>query len=209
MREEVPEVGLEPTQPEGHWILNPARLPFRHSGVGLNGSRPPRLPAIARQGGVRAWIASQRLADVLRESSVGGGSSPDVHDLSAGRSQVHSGGVGAGIARNDNNGPIGGPLLWESGVSDNTGTPWVPILHQAAIVMASSTRLLAHSLGKRAGRALLLLDRLFFTPYVSVETVRDELGWPYQQRERRCAGAVRTRNPSGDHRETAWASLQV
>lgn len=90
-----------------------------------------------------------------------------------------AGGVGAGIARNDNNGPIGGPLLWESGVSDNTGTPWVPILHQAAIVMASSTRLLAHSLGKRAGRALLLLDRLFFTPYVSVETVRDELGWPY------------------------------
>lgn len=28
----VPEVGLEPTQPCGYWILNPARLPFRHSG---------------------------------------------------------------------------------------------------------------------------------------------------------------------------------
>src|SRR5262249_30919086 len=28
----VPEVGLEPTQPCGHWILSPARLPFRHSG---------------------------------------------------------------------------------------------------------------------------------------------------------------------------------
>ena len=24
----IPEVGLEPTQPEGHWILNPARLPI-------------------------------------------------------------------------------------------------------------------------------------------------------------------------------------
>ena len=29
---EVPEVGLEPTRPCGHWILSPARLPFRHSG---------------------------------------------------------------------------------------------------------------------------------------------------------------------------------
>ena len=28
----VPEVGVEPTRPEGHWILSPARLPFRHSG---------------------------------------------------------------------------------------------------------------------------------------------------------------------------------
>ena len=24
----VPEVGLEPTRPCGHWILNPARLPI-------------------------------------------------------------------------------------------------------------------------------------------------------------------------------------
>ena len=24
----VPKVGLEPTRPEGHWILNPARLPI-------------------------------------------------------------------------------------------------------------------------------------------------------------------------------------
>ncbi len=24
----VPEVGLEPTRPEGHWILSPARLPI-------------------------------------------------------------------------------------------------------------------------------------------------------------------------------------
>ena len=30
---EVPEVGLEPTRPCGHWILSPARLPFRHSGM--------------------------------------------------------------------------------------------------------------------------------------------------------------------------------
>ncbi len=29
----VPEEGLEPTRPCGHWILNPARLPFRHSGM--------------------------------------------------------------------------------------------------------------------------------------------------------------------------------
>ena len=27
-RQEVPEVGLEPTRPCGHWILNPARLPI-------------------------------------------------------------------------------------------------------------------------------------------------------------------------------------
>ena len=25
-------MGVEPTRPCGHWILNPARLPFRHSG---------------------------------------------------------------------------------------------------------------------------------------------------------------------------------
>ena len=28
----VPEEGFEPSRPCGHWILNPARLPFRHSG---------------------------------------------------------------------------------------------------------------------------------------------------------------------------------
>ena len=25
---QIPEVGLEPTRPNGHWILNPARLPI-------------------------------------------------------------------------------------------------------------------------------------------------------------------------------------
>jgi integrase len=30
---EVPEAGLEPALPCGNWILNPARLPFRHSGL--------------------------------------------------------------------------------------------------------------------------------------------------------------------------------
>ena len=29
---QVPEVGVEPTRAEAHWILSPARLPFRHSG---------------------------------------------------------------------------------------------------------------------------------------------------------------------------------
>jgi hypothetical protein len=29
---EIPKVGLEPTRPCGHWILSPARLPFRHFG---------------------------------------------------------------------------------------------------------------------------------------------------------------------------------
>jgi hypothetical protein len=29
----VPEAGLEPALPCGNWILNPARLPFRHSGL--------------------------------------------------------------------------------------------------------------------------------------------------------------------------------
>ena len=28
-------MGLEPTQPCGHWILSPARLPFRHSGQSI------------------------------------------------------------------------------------------------------------------------------------------------------------------------------
>ena len=28
----VPEVGVEPTRPEGRGILSPLRLPFRHSG---------------------------------------------------------------------------------------------------------------------------------------------------------------------------------
>ena len=31
----VPEVGLEPTHPEGYRFLRPARLPFRHSGKGF------------------------------------------------------------------------------------------------------------------------------------------------------------------------------
>jgi hypothetical protein len=30
----MPEVGVEPTRPEGHGILSAARLPFRHSGRG-------------------------------------------------------------------------------------------------------------------------------------------------------------------------------
>ena len=29
----VPERGLEPPRPCGHWILSPARLPFRHFGL--------------------------------------------------------------------------------------------------------------------------------------------------------------------------------
>ena len=29
----VPEVGVEPTRPYGQRILNPSRLPFRHSGI--------------------------------------------------------------------------------------------------------------------------------------------------------------------------------
>ena len=33
-QEKVPLVGLEPTRPfTGPWILNPMRLPFRHSGL--------------------------------------------------------------------------------------------------------------------------------------------------------------------------------
>ena len=31
----MPEVGLEPTLTCVNWILSPARLPFRHSGWGL------------------------------------------------------------------------------------------------------------------------------------------------------------------------------
>jgi hypothetical protein len=42
----VPEVGLEPTRPEGHWILSPARLPVpplrhRRGGPGRAQGRPP------------------------------------------------------------------------------------------------------------------------------------------------------------------------
>ena len=32
-RRKVPKVGVEPTRPCGHWILSPARLPFRHFGI--------------------------------------------------------------------------------------------------------------------------------------------------------------------------------
>ena len=35
----VPKVGVEPTRVLPQWILNPSRLPFRHSGFGLLGSR--------------------------------------------------------------------------------------------------------------------------------------------------------------------------
>src|ERR1035437_6475191 len=35
----MPEEGVEPTRPCGHWILSPARLPFRHSGVGPHSDR--------------------------------------------------------------------------------------------------------------------------------------------------------------------------
>ncbi len=31
----IPKEGLEPSRPCGHWILSPARLPFRHFGPGL------------------------------------------------------------------------------------------------------------------------------------------------------------------------------
>jgi hypothetical protein len=41
---EIPEEGVEPSPPEGDWILSPARLPFRHSGVqGLPARRGPIL----------------------------------------------------------------------------------------------------------------------------------------------------------------------
>ena len=33
-KKQVPEAGLEPARVLPHWILNPARLPFRHSGNG-------------------------------------------------------------------------------------------------------------------------------------------------------------------------------
>lgn len=31
----VRERGVEPPRPKGHWHLKPARLPFRHSRIGL------------------------------------------------------------------------------------------------------------------------------------------------------------------------------
>ena len=40
----VPKVGLEPTRPCGHWILNPARLPFRHFGTMLPAARQIAAP---------------------------------------------------------------------------------------------------------------------------------------------------------------------
>ena len=33
LTDSVPKVGVEPTRPCGHWILSPARLPFRHFGL--------------------------------------------------------------------------------------------------------------------------------------------------------------------------------
>jgi hypothetical protein len=35
----MPEVGFEPTRPEGHGILSAASLPFLHSGGDRNDSR--------------------------------------------------------------------------------------------------------------------------------------------------------------------------
>ena len=34
---EMPPVGLEPTSLERHWVLSPARLPFRHGGKLVRG----------------------------------------------------------------------------------------------------------------------------------------------------------------------------
>ncbi len=48
----VPEVGVEPTRPEGRGILSPLRLPFRHSGAGdAILAHGPALEANARTDG--------------------------------------------------------------------------------------------------------------------------------------------------------------
>src|SRR5690606_9631482 len=50
-RGEVPEVGVEPTRPCGHRILNPARLPFRHSGLTYDRVSAPGLAASSGRAG--------------------------------------------------------------------------------------------------------------------------------------------------------------
>ena len=47
-RRKVPKVGVEPTRPCGHWILSPARLPFRHFGISHNNLRGESLPMTYR-----------------------------------------------------------------------------------------------------------------------------------------------------------------
>ncbi len=56
---QVPEVGVEPTPPEGDWILSPARLPFRHSGAAtrpsnrIGGRGPADCGNLGRQQPIR------------------------------------------------------------------------------------------------------------------------------------------------------------
>ena len=50
----VPEVGVEPTRPEGRGILSPLRLPFRHSGMEIR----------APWGGAAATVAQSSTATV-------------------------------------------------------------------------------------------------------------------------------------------------
>ena len=44
----LPAEGLEPTRSCDHWILSPARLPFRHAGAFGNGAKEYELPAEAQ-----------------------------------------------------------------------------------------------------------------------------------------------------------------
>ena len=58
---EVPKVGLEPTRPCGHWILSPARLPFRHFGLARGfQARIKSLRQLCRQSMAAAQARSAR-----------------------------------------------------------------------------------------------------------------------------------------------------
>ena len=53
----VPKEGVEPTHPYGYYVLNVARLPFRHFGTCANCRPRPAELAAPRARGMRAWWA--------------------------------------------------------------------------------------------------------------------------------------------------------
>ncbi len=78
----LPEVGVEPTRPCGHWILSPARLPFRHSGRWKQISLVQAAPQVKRHrarascgpmGGARA-----ALGQVARHACVAAPERPSI-----------------------------------------------------------------------------------------------------------------------------------
>jgi hypothetical protein len=77
-------VGLEPTRPCGHWILSPARLPFRHFGksfysqdlASVVNSRSPRLSVFSSVSGIRSPTPSVMDLHTLERNCMGSQAHP-------------------------------------------------------------------------------------------------------------------------------------